>query len=116
MPTHEDQARGVTSSPAPVINPGSEAIRAALKEHADEAMRTYYREVVGEAPLEQAQMRRASNLDEHGRFGYVLTLTAGGDVAPRDVEILMPGLPVDMLRQSMTRMYVDDSSWTWARG
>ncbi|UUV32141.1 hypothetical protein NQK81_01450 [Amycolatopsis roodepoortensis] len=113
MPTPEDQPRDETVS---IINPGSEAIPDALEERAGEAMRAYFKEVVGEAPLEQARVRRASNLDENGRFGYVLTLTAGGGVAPRDVDVLMPGLPVDVLRQAVLRMYVDGSSWMWPSG
>ncbi|HET6285698.1 MAG TPA: hypothetical protein VFG15_02970 [Amycolatopsis sp.] len=116
MPTPEDQPRDETVSPQLIINPASEAIPDALEERAGEAMRAYFKEVVGEAPLEQARVRRASHLDDNGRFGYVLTLTAGGGVAPRDVDVLMPGLPVDVLREGVLRMYVDGISWMWVYG
>lgn len=99
-----------------MINPGSGPVEGATVEHAKANMDAFAADL-RERGLLATGLTRREDADDDGRFGYLLTM---GDA--RQLEIDMPGLPLDRVRYMDTegqdiwdfpRLYVDGSSWIW---
>lgn len=99
------------------INPGSGPVDGASEDHAVTNMRTFVKDVhdhTGNLFL----VARKPDLDERGRYGFVLTLPGSDE----SYEVEMPGLPLEQVRWwdedsgsiwDFPRLYVDGSSWIW---
>lgn len=93
------------------VNPGSGPVPRAKLAHAKENIEHFARELPGDVLWERA------GKGEDGRWPF--TLHANG----RQVEVEMPGLPLDSVRYlgrehghnawHYPRLYVDGSSWLW---
>lgn len=92
------------------VNPGTGPIADAIEGEARKNMK----QLVADAEIQGARIRRNSRLDDNGRFGFRVTL----DSRAWDVE--MPGLPIEQVRYQkgldpwqFPRLYVDGTSWLW---
>lgn len=98
------------------INPGSGPIPHATEANADANMNAFKADLRERGIDTGEELRRRSDLDSDGRYGYELR-TAEGHYA----EVEMPGLPTDQVRWlgpkqdiwQYPRLYVDGNSWIW---
>lgn len=92
------------------INPGTGPVAGSTEEEARKNMK----QLVIDADIQGARVRRKKRLDEDGRFGFRITY------ADQVWDIEMPGLPLERVRYvkglnpwDFPRLYVDGSSWLW---
>ncbi len=94
------------------INPGTGPVDGSMEEYANQNIA----QLVQDVGLEGVTYRRDAPKDYgEGRFAYQLNREE------RDVEVQMPGLPLDKVRYleegqnawDFPRLYVDGSSWLW---
>lgn len=90
------------------INPGSGPVTEATEEQAATNM-TAFIEELRQRGCGVASHERAASADYgEGRYAFTVRTEDG-----REVEVQMPGAPLDQVRQGYTRLYVDGSSWFW---
>lgn len=92
------------------INPGTGPVADATEVEARKNMC----QLIIDAEITGARVRRKSKLDDRGRFGFRVVY------ADQSWDIEMPGLPLERVRfqpgldpWQFPRLYVDGSSWLW---
>jgi len=92
------------------VNPGTGPVDGAAEGDARKNMK----QLIIDAEIPGARIRRKKSLDENGRFGFRVTH------AYRIWEVEMPGLPLERVRymkgldpRQFPRLYLDGSSWLW---
>lgn len=92
------------------VNPGTGPVDDATEAEARKNMK----QLVIDAEIQGARVRRKSRLDENGRFGFRVI------AADRTWDVEMPGLPLERVRfmkgldpWQFPRLYLDGSSWLW---
>lgn len=95
-----------------MINPGSEPVENATEEHAAANMVEFVAEFQERGGHLAGDPIRTTDLDEGGRFGWLLPLVGGGAS-----EILMPGVELTRLRDDLTAqapcVRVNGLMWWW---
>lgn len=101
-----------------IINPGSGPVDGATEDNAIDNIKHFI------ADLETApdHWLRWPELDDDGRYGFMLWKSKNGWDKFHGHYVQMPGLPLDQVRYigspqniwHFPRLYVDGSSWVWA--
>ena len=92
------------------VNPGTGPVSDATEAEARKNMK----QLVIDAEIQGARVRRKSRLDENGRFGFRVIY------ADQAWDVEMPGLPLERVRfvkgldpWQFPWLYLDGSSWLW---
>jgi hypothetical protein len=98
-----------------IINPGAGPVSDSTEANAEANMAQF----VADSPLSGLTYRRAADLDNGGRYGFLVQRNGEGPA----VEVQMPGVPLERVRYMGTdgcfdlpRLYVNGSSYWWLYG
>lgn len=93
----------------PMLNPGTGPVPNASEDQAAANVAEFVDELREAGGVNVVSFVRAATSD-YGEGRYAFELLTDDE---RRIEVQMPGIQIDLLRESWARLYIDGSSWEW---